>query len=99
MGTHAIMSIFTPSEPARWDKSNGLWNAAIAPKLAALPPKMQMVGERLGWARGFQYWSYHIVLYTIGTGSMRRFQWYRAGFDSTKTYGATPKYGNSEGKA
>ena len=60
---------------------------------------MQMVGERLGWARVFQYWSYRNVLYTIGTGSMRRIQWYLERCDSTKTRGATPKDANGGGKA
>ena len=60
---------------------------------------MQMVGERLGWARVFQYWGYRNVLYTIGTGSMRRIQWYLERCDSTKTRGATPKDGNGGGKA
>jgi len=60
---------------------------------------MQMVGERLGWARVFQYWSYRNVLYTIGTGSMRRIQWYLERCDSTKTGGATPKDANGGRKA
>src|ERR1700710_2730647 len=55
---------------------------------------MQMVGERLGWARVFQYWSYRNVLYTIGTGSMRRIQWYLERCDSTKARGATTKDAN-----
>ena len=60
---------------------------------------MQMVGERLGWARVFQYWGYRNVLYTIGTGSMRRIQWYLERCDSTKTRGAIPKYAYGGGKA
>jgi hypothetical protein len=58
-----------------------------------LPPNMEMVGERLSGARVFEFWCYCNVLYTIGTGSMRRFQWYRPCCDSIKTHGATPKYG------
>jgi len=64
-----------------------------------LPLNMEMVGERLGGARVFEFWCYCNVLYTIGTGSMRRFQWYRPRCDSIKTHGATPKYGNDGGKA
>ena len=60
---------------------------------------MQMVGERLGWARVFQYWDYRNVLYTIGTGTMRRIQWYLERCDSTKTHGATRKDANGGGKA
>ena len=60
---------------------------------------MQMVGERLGWARVFQYWSYRNVLYTIGTGSMRRIQWYLERYDSIKSCGAIPKYAYGGGKA
>ena len=59
---------------------------------------MQMVGERLGWAQDFQYWSYRNVPYTIGSGSMRRIQWYLERCDSTKTRGATPKDANGGGK-
>ena len=60
---------------------------------------MQLVGERLGWARVFQYWRYYNVLYTIGTGSMIRIQWYLERCDSTKTRGAIPKYAYGGGKA
>jgi hypothetical protein len=59
---------------------------------------MHKVGESLGWARIFQYWGYHNVLYTIRTGSMRRIQWYLERCDSTKTRGATPKDANGGGK-
>ena len=60
---------------------------------------MEMVGERLGGARVFGIWCYCNVLYTIGTGSMRRFQWYRPRCDNIKTQGATPKYENGGEKA
>ena len=60
---------------------------------------MHMVEERLGWARVFQYWRYCNVPYTIGTGSLRRIQWYLERCDSTKTRGATPKDANGGGKA
>jgi hypothetical protein len=61
-------------------------------------PKYGNGGGKDGGARVFEFWCYCIVLYTIGTGSMRRFQWYRPRCDSTKTHGATPKYGNGGGK-
>ena len=64
-----------------------------------LPPNMDMVGQRLGGARVFEFWCYCNVLYTIGTGSMRRFQWYRPRCDNIKTHGATPKYENGGEKA
>ena len=60
---------------------------------------MQMVGERLDWGRVFQYWGYRNVLYTIGTGLMRRIQWYLERCDSTITRGAIPKDANGGGKA
>jgi hypothetical protein len=63
-----------------------------------LPPNMEMVGERLGEVRVFEFCSYCNVLYTIGTGSMRGFQWYRARCDSAKTQRSSPKYGNGVGK-
>jgi hypothetical protein len=34
------------------------------------------------------------MLYIIRADSMRRFQWYKACCNSSKTHGATPKYGN-----
>src|SRR3978361_526632 len=55
---------------------------------------MEMVGKRLGGARVFEIWCYCNVLYTIGTGSMRRFQWYSSLCDSSKPHRATPKHGN-----
>src|SRR5712671_4572872 len=63
-----------------------------------LPPNIDMVGESLGGARVFGFSCYCNVLYTIGTGSMRGIQWYRARCDSTKTHGATPTYGNAGGR-
>src|SRR3981081_1318376 len=60
---------------------------------------MHMVEERLGWGRVFQYWRYCNVPYTIGTGSVRRIQWYLERCDSTKTRGAIPKYAYGGGKA
>ena len=91
IGANATCS--TPLEPARWDDSNGIDHAVIASEPMELPLNIEMVGERLGGARAFEFWCYCNVLYTIGTGSMRRFHWYRPRCDSTKTHGATPKYG------
>ena len=64
-----------------------------------LPPNMEMVGERLDGARAFEFWCYCNVLYTIGTGSMRRIQWCLERCDSTKTRGAIPKQAYGGGKA
>src|SRR6266849_5351860 len=55
---------------------------------------MQMVVERVGLARVFQYGSYRNVLYTIGTASIRPIHWYLGRCDSTKPRGATPKDAN-----
>src|ERR1700709_1029525 len=74
-------------------------HAVIAPKPMKLPPNMEMVGERLRGAPVFEFWCYFNVLYTSGTGSMRRFQWYRPRCESIKTHGANPKYGTGGGKA
>jgi hypothetical protein len=88
----AIERCFISLEPARWDDSNGIALSVIAPKPMELPPNMGMGGERLGKARVFEFWCYCIVLNTIGTGSMRHFQWYWAICNSIKTQRATPKY-------
>jgi hypothetical protein len=65
----------------------------IALKPTEQPLNMEMAEEMLDGARIFEFWYYCNMLYIIGTGSVRRFQWYKARCDRTKTHGATPKYG------
>jgi hypothetical protein len=68
-------------------------------KIYAANPKSGNGVGKDGRGRVFEFWYYCIVLHTIRSGSMRRFQCHGAGNNSTKTHGATPKYGHGGGKA
>ena len=62
-------------------------------------PKDTNGGGDARQSTGFEYWGYRNVLYTIGTGSMGRIQWYIERFDSTEIRSATPKDAYGGGKA
>jgi hypothetical protein len=64
-----------------------------------LPPYMEMVEKRIGGALVCEFWGYYNMLYTIGTGTIRQFQWYRLCSNSTKSYMSYPQIWEWWGKA